>query len=124
MKVKNIVVEVKSIEDTLKEAKDVMEKIKKGRSIEKKESISFRNIDVMRKVLTNKRLQLIKTIKKYKPNSIYELAKIVGRDAKSVNIDVKVLYKLGMIGLKKTDKKRENITPTVEYNEIDIAIAV
>ncbi|MEK6868583.1 MAG: hypothetical protein AABX74_00010 [Nanoarchaeota archaeon] len=124
MKVKNIVVEVKSVEDTLKEAKGVMEKIKKGRSIEKKESISFRNIDVMRKVLTNKRLQLIKTIKKYKPNSIYELAKIVGRDAKSVNIDVKVLYKLGMIDLKKTDKKRENITPTVEYNEIDIAIAV
>ncbi len=124
MKVKNIVVEVKSVEDTLKEAKDVMEKIKKGGLIGKKESISFRNIDVMRKVLTNKRLQLIKTIKKYKPNSIYELAKIVGRDAKSVNIDVKVLYKLGMIDLKKTDKKRESITPTVEYNEIDIAIAV
>ena len=68
MKIKNIVVEVKSIEDTLKEAKEIMEKIEKGKSVEKEDSISFKNIDVMRKVLTNKRLQLIKVIKKYKRN--------------------------------------------------------
>ena len=124
MKVKNIVVEVKSVEDTLKEAKEVMGKLKKGKLVEKKESISFKNIDIMRKVLTNKRLQLIKTIKKFKPKSIYELAKIVDRDTKSVNIDVKVLNKLGMLDLKRTDKKRENIVPIVKYEEIDIAIAI
>lgn len=124
MKVKNIIVEVKSIEDTLKEAKSIMEELQKGRLVGKKESISFGNIDVMRKVLTNKRLQLIKAIKKYSPQSIYELARIVDRDPKSVNIDIRVLNKLGMIGLKRTDKKRENIIPTVKYDEIDIAIAV
>ena len=124
MKIKNIVVEVKSIEDTLSEAKKIMEKLEKGIGVEKKESISFRNVDVMRKVLTNKRLQLIKSIRKHKPQSIYELAKIVGRDPKSVNIDIMVLNKLGMIDLKRTDKKRENIVPKVNYEKIDIAIAV
>lgn len=124
MKVKNIVVEVKSIEDTLKEVKEVMKNIKEGKLVKKKESISFNNIDIMRKVLTNKRLELIKTIKKYKPKSIYQLAKIVKRDSKSVNIDLKILSKLGMVDLKSKERGRENIVPSVDYEEIDVTIAI
>ena len=124
MKVKNIVVEVKSIEDTLKEVKEVMGKIKEGKLVKKKESISFNNIDIMRKFLTNKRLELIKAIKKYKPKSIYQLAKIVKRDSKSVNIDLKILSNLGMVDLKSKERGRENIVPSVDYEEIDVAIAI
>ena len=121
MKIKNIVVEVKSVEDTLKE---VMGKIKGGKSVKKKESISFSNIDIMRRVLTNKRLELIKAIKKYKPKSIYQLAKIVNRDSKSVNLDIRLLSKLGMVDLMPRENGRENIIPTVDYEEIDVAIAI
>lgn len=124
MKVKNIIIEVKSIEETLNEAKEVMEKLKKGQLVKKKESVSFNNVDVMRKVLTNKRLELIKAIKKYKPKSIYELAKIVNRDSKSVNVDLKILNNLGMVDLKSTERGRENIVPSVDYGEIDVAIPV
>ena len=124
MKIKNIVVEVKSIEETLKEVKEIMGAIKKGKSVKKKESISFNNIDIMRKVLTNKRLGLIKAIKKYKPKSIYQLAKIVKRDSKSVNLDLKILSNLGMVDLKSEEKGRENIVPKVDYEEIDVAIAI
>ena len=124
MKIKNIVVEVKSIEDTLKEVKEVMGKIKEGKLVKKKESISFNNIDIMRKFLTNKRLELIKAIKKYKPKSIYQLAKIVKRDSKSVNIDLKILSNLGMVDLKSKERGRENIVPSVDYEEIDVAIAI
>ena len=124
MKIKNIVVEVKSVEDTLKEAKEVMVKIKEGKLVKKKESISFNNIDIMRKVLTNKRLELIKAIKKYKPKSIYQLAKIVKRDSKSVSVDLKILSNLGMVDLKSKEKVRENIVPSVDYEEIDVAIAI
>ena len=124
MKVKNIVVEVKSIEDTLKEVKEVMGKIKEGKLVKKKESISFNNIDVMRKVLTNKRLELIKAIKKHKPKSIYELAKMVKRDSKSVNVDLKILSNLGMVDLKSKERGRENIVPSVDYGKIDVAITI
>lgn len=124
MKVKNINIEVKSIEETLNEAKEVMEKMREGQLVKKKESISFSNIDIMRKVLTNKRLELIKTIKKYKPKSIYQLAKIVKRDSKSVNVDLKILSNLGMVDLKSREKGRENIVPRVDYEEIDVAIPV
>ena len=124
MKVKNIFIEVKSIEDTLKEVKEVMEKIREGKSIKKNESISFNNIDIMRKILTNKRLELIKVIKKHKPKSIYQLAKIVKRDSKSVNVDLKILSNLGMVDLKSKEKGRENIVPRIDYEEIDVAIAI
>ena len=124
MKVKNIVVEVKSIEDTLKEVKEVMGKIKESKSIKKKESISFNNIDIMRKFLTNKRLELIKAIKKYKPKSIYQIAKIVKRDSKSVNVDLKILSNLGMVDLKSKERGRGNIIPSVDYEEIDVAITI
>ena len=124
MKIKNIVVEVKSVENTLKEAKEVMEKLKEGKVVKRKETISFKNINVMRKVLTNKRIQLIKEIKDHKPASIYELAKLVKRDAKSVNTDLKVLSRLGMVDLKKTKKDRINIIPSVNYEKIDVAIAI
>ena len=124
MKIKNIVVEVKSVEETLKEVKEVMENIKEGKLMNKKESVSFDNIDIMRKVLTNKRLKLIKAIKKYKPKSIYQLAKIVKRDNKSVNVDLKILSNLGMVDLKSAEGGRENIVPSVDYEEIDVAIAI
>ena len=124
MKIKNIVVEVKSIEDTLKEVKEVMGKIREGKLVKKKESISFNNIDVMRKVLTNKRLELIKAIKKHKPKSIYELAKMVKRDSKSVNVDLKILSNLGMVDLKSKERGRENIVPSVDYGKIDVAITI
>jgi len=124
MKVKNIVVEVKSVEDTLKEVKEVMGKIKEGKPLKKKESISFNNIDIMRKFLTNKRIELIRAIKKHKPKSIYQLAKIVKRNSKSVNLDLKILSNLGMVDLKSEEKGRENIIPSVNYEEIDVAIAI
>ncbi|MBI1935841.1 hypothetical protein HYS31_05360 [Candidatus Woesearchaeota archaeon] len=124
MKIKNIAVEIKSVEDTLKEAKGVMEKLKEGKSVSKKESISFSNIDIMRKALTNKRLELIKAIKRYKPKSIYQLAKIVERDSKSVNADLKLLNNLGMVDLKPQERGRENIVPRVEYQKIDVAIPI
>lgn len=124
MKIKNIVVEIKSVEDTLKAVKEIMGKIKEGKSVKKKESISFNNIDIMRKFLTNRRLELIKVIKRHKPKSIYQLAKIVNRDSKSVNTDLKLLSDLGMVDLKSKDKGRENIVPSVDYEKIDVAITV
>ena len=124
MKIKNIVVEVKSVEDTLKEVREVINKIKEGKPVKRKESISFNNIDIMRKVLTNKRLELIKAIKRYKPKSIYQLAKIVKRDSKSVNTDLRILSNLGMVDLKSEENGRENIVPSVDYGEIDVAIAI
>lgn len=107
MKVKNVTVRIKSLEDVFEEAKDVMKRLEKGEKVKKHEGISFENLDVMRKVLTEERLRILKTIKKEHPTSIYQLAKILGRDMKNTFDDVQYLAQAGFIELKKTKEGRE-----------------
>lgn len=124
MKVKNVTVRIKNLEDVFEEAKDVMKRLEKGEKVKKHEGISFENLDVMRKVLTEERLRILKTIKKEHPTSIYQLAKILGRDMKNTFDDVQYLTQAGFIELKKTKEGREKATPLVKYDKILLEIPV
>lgn len=124
MKVKNVTVRIKSLEDVFEEAKDVMKRLEKGEKVKKHEGISFENLDVMRKVLTEERLRILKTIKKEHPTSIYQLAKILGRDMKNTFDDVQYLAQAGFIEIKKTKEGREKATPLVKYDKILLEIPV
>lgn len=124
MKVKNVMIRIKSLEDVFEEAKDVMKRLEKGEKVKKHEGISFENLDVMRKVLTEERLRILKTIKKEHPSSIYQLAKILGRDMKNTFNDVQYLAQAGFIELKKTKEGREKATPLVKYDKILLEIPV
>lgn len=124
MKVKNVTVRIKSLKDVFEEAKDVMKRLEKGEKVKKHEGISFENLDVMRKVLTEERLRILKTIKKEHPSSIYKLAKILGRDMKNTFDDVQYLAQAGFIELKKTKEGREKATPLVTYDKILLEIPV
>ncbi len=124
MKVKNVTVRIKSLEDIFEEAKDVMKRLEKGEKVKKHEGISFKDLDVMRKVLTEERLRILKTIKKEHPASIYELAKILGRDMKNTFDDVQYLAQAGFIEIEKTKEGREKATPHVNYDRILLEIPV
>ena len=80
MKVKNIKIAIKSDKELFNEIKEVWNKLEKGEKVKKHEGISFANLDVMRKALTEERLRILKVIKKKHPSSIYALAKILERD--------------------------------------------
>ncbi|OHC07884.1 MAG: hypothetical protein A2545_03730 [Planctomycetes bacterium RIFOXYD2_FULL_41_16] len=124
MRVKNVTLRIKSLEDVIKEAKGVMERLEKGEKVKKHAGISFANLDVMRKVLTEERLRILKTIKKDHPSSIYELAKILKRDIKNTFDDVQYLAEVGLVELKKSKVGREKITPLVNYDKILLEIPV
>lgn len=102
MKVKNIKVTIKSDEDIFKEVKDVVDRIERGDKVKKHESISFDSIDAMRKVLTKKRLKVLRTVKKEHLASVYELAIKLKRDIKNTFNDVQFLAETGLLELKKT----------------------
>ena len=91
MKVRNIKIAIKSDEEIFKEVKEVMEKIECGERVKKHEGISFDSIDSMRKVLTEERLRVLRTVKKEQPASVYELAKSLKRDIKNTFNDVQFL---------------------------------
>ena len=76
------------------------------------------------KVMTDKRLEILRMIKKKHPSSVYELAKILKRDAKNVTQDLEYLKDIGLVEIKKTKEKKELTIPEVNYDKIDLQIAV
>lgn len=122
MKLKQIEIEISSIHESLDRAAEVMEKISRGEPVKARRILSFTTLDLMRKFLTPERLKLMGIIRRQKPKSIYALAKLAKRDAKSVNTDVKVLADLGVVGLRKVKAKRNKYIPTVSFDKINVAI--
>ena len=59
--------------------------------------ISFANAELLWKVITPKRWQVLRVLTGAGPIAIRELARRVGRDVKSVHGDVQVLLKAGVI---------------------------
>ena len=124
MKVRDIRISIKSKEDLFNEVKGVWKKLEKGESMKRHEEISFENTEAMRKILSEERLRILKTIKKEHPKSIYELSKLLKRDIKNTFDDVQFLAQLGLIELKKTREGREKTTPKVNYDRILLEIPV
>ncbi len=124
MKIKNIKIGIKSLEDNLNEFAAVWKKLENKEKVDKHEALYFESIDALRSVLTNKRIEILRTIKKQKPGSIYELAKILNRDLKNVSEDVKLLAELGFVTLEKVKTDRKRTVPTVDYGEITMEIGI
>jgi len=121
MKVKKVKIGIKTTKEFLDEARDVMERVIKGEKVKKTTGIYFENLSDMRKVLTEKRLEVLKTIKDKHPESIYRLAKMLHRDIKNVIQDVEYLHNIGFVELEKTEEKT---IPKVKYEKILLEIAV
>src|SRR4030067_2199124 len=114
MKVKRIDIGIKRLEDSLRDFVQVWKNIETGKRVRKEKGTYFDSIDDMRAVLTNNRLMILKAIRENKPKSVYELSKILRRNLKNVNEDLRLLAEIGLVTLEatKTDKKR--ITPHVD----------
>jgi len=125
MKIRKIKVVIQPDEEFWKELRQDMKRIDKGeRKLIREESIVFHSIDQFRKVMTNKRIELLKVIKHKKPESVYELAKLVTRSVDNVNNDVRFLEQLGFIETEKMRKGRHKLTPSVDFDKIEIELSI
>lgn len=124
MKVKKIDIGIKGLKESLRDFAETWKKLESGKKVKKEEGIYFDSIDTMRAVLTNNRLLILKTIKAYHPQSVYELAKILERDLKNVNQDLKMLAEIGLVALEKAEKDKKRVIPHVDYNKILLEIPV
>jgi predicted transcriptional regulator len=124
MRVKKIDIGIKGLKESLRDFAETWKKIESGKKVKKEEGIYFDSVDTMRAVLTNNRLLILKTIRKHKPHSVYELAKILGRDLKNVNQDIKLLADIGLVTLEKTNTDKKRIVPHVDYGKILLEIPV
>lgn len=124
MKAKRIDIGIKDLKESLKDFSEAWRRLESGRRIKREEGLYFDSIDTMRSVLTNNRLLILKTIRKNEPGSVYELAKLLNRDLKSVNQDLKLLSEIGLVTLEKLETERKRVIPRVDYGKILLEIAV
>jgi len=79
------------------------------------------DISNLRQLLSNERAKMIHVIKTKQPDSIYKLAKILGRDFKAVRQDIRLLEHFGLIELISSIKNsRERLTPVIDADKLVI----
>ncbi|MFH1917327.1 MAG: hypothetical protein ABIJ21_08760 [Nanoarchaeota archaeon] len=101
MKTKKFVIEIKPLEESLRDFAQAFGKTRKDR-LPESSGVSFSDIETFRKFFSRRRLELLKAIRKENPKSIYQLAKQVDRGYKNVHDDINLFKELGLI--KTTDK--------------------
>jgi predicted transcriptional regulator len=124
MKVKKIDIGIKALGESLKDFADTWRSLEAGHKVRKHKGIYFDSVDNMRAVLTNNRLLILKAIREHKPKSVYELAKILGRDLKNVKQDLKLLSDIGLVTLERRETDKRRRIPHVDYSKILLEIPV
>ena len=89
---KTVTLDVRTLADTLSDAVTAMETLTPTEP-----RISFETPELLWKVLTAKRWDIIKALTGAGPVSIREVARRVGRDVKAVHGDVHALFLAGLI---------------------------
>ena len=77
------------------------------------------SMEAMLKVMTRSRFEAFAAVVENRPNSVYELAKVLDKDQGNVLRDVKSLESLGLVKLKPVkDGDRERLMPVPLYDKI------
>jgi len=125
IKTKELKLYIEDTADFKKKIKAELQDIDKGKAKKLREdSVSFQSLDQLRKFLTPKRLELLRTVRHKKPSSIYELAKLVSRTPENVNTDIKFLKKLGFVEVTKVKELRKKSVPEVSYDKMTLEISM
>ena len=68
-----------------------------GRKLDRLRVLSLEDLPLLLKILTPARWELVDRLREVGPLSIYQLAKLLGRDYKNVHTDVSALARIGVI---------------------------
>ncbi|MGE0175278.1 MAG: hypothetical protein AB7T49_21020 [Oligoflexales bacterium] len=118
MKPKKAKIVVQSIDDIKQEWKKALKG--KVRSTQKDDEVIVTGLDTVAKIFSKTRMEILQAIITQKPQTIYELAKMVNRDFKNVHSDVQFLYDVGLIKLKEASEGRRGLKPVAKYSGIEL----
>src|SRR3989339_973759 len=114
---KKLVVSLKNSSEVMDDFKKALKKAKAKKIKEPHYEISFDSRERFEKFARN--IFILSAIIAYKPNSVYELAQLMGMDLSNLNKIIIFLEEAGAISVKrKVVDGREVKTPTVDYSEI------
>jgi len=105
-----------------KALREALRRVARGDRAPREPGLYFESVEELRRVLTEKRLELLLAIGRHRPASVHELAGLLGRDYKNVSTDVTLLERLGLVKLEAHRGKGRAQAPTVPYDEIHVTI--
>ncbi len=121
MKARHIKIGIKSWEDNQRELKDVFHQVGKGRNPPTEETLYFRDVSTFRRCLTPQRLDLLWVTAEGHPQSVRELAAVLGRDPTDVQEDLDYLASVGLIEFRARGPRRKTKVPVVPYDRVDLS---
>ncbi len=124
MRLKMVKIGIKSVKEVLEDFVKTGEAIERGEKVKKEKGVYFESIEGFRKALTPKRLELLHLIKEKHPKSLQELSRLANRDMKSIVTDIEILEGLDLIDMKRRKEGRRESEPKVNYDAIELLVAV
>ncbi|HLE48086.1 MAG TPA: HTH domain-containing protein [Candidatus Thermoplasmatota archaeon] len=103
---------------------NVIRAVDAGRPMRPKAVLGFDSLESLRKFLTPQRQLLYRVLKRKQPQSVYELAKMLGRDRKAVAEDLKVLQEMMLVRFRTTvHNGRARLQPVLTHKRLVIEFA-
>jgi predicted transcriptional regulator len=124
---KTVSFSIRPFSDVKDDFAKTFEAVRSGRRIPKgpREEVGLTSIEAARNFLTRERLALLRAIRTHRPDSLYELAKIVDRDFKNVQEDIRLLERHGLVRIAKEFRGKRTVkVPRVPFQEIALKIAI
>jgi predicted transcriptional regulator len=122
MSARRLNIGVRASAERSKALREAVRRVARGDCSSQNAGLYFETVAELRKILTEKRLELLLTIARHRPASVNELAGMLERDYKNVSTDIALLERLGLVKLNARVGKGRAQTPTVPYDEIQVTI--
>lgn len=122
MSLRQLNIGIRSAAARSKALREAVRRAARGDRTAQEPGLYFESVGELRRILTEKRLELLLAITRHRPPSIHELAGLLGRDYKNVSTDIVLLERLGLVKLESGAGKGRTRKPTVPYDEIHVMI--
>ena len=119
-------IKIRSVDDVMDDFRKAFKAAESNRRVRRREGVYFTSIEAARNLLTPNRLALLRAVRSKRPGSIYELAKVVGRDLKNVQDDLRLLERYGLVRMTNGTRsgKRKVRVPKALFDQIELKIAI
>jgi predicted transcriptional regulator len=123
---KTLTIQIKSADDASEGLREANDPVEADRRLTRREGVYVTSIAAARNLLTHNRLALLRTIRNKRPGSIYELAKLIGRDLKNVQDDLRLLETYGLVRMANGTRagNRRVRVPQAVFDQIALKIAI
>lgn len=114
MSLKALNIIFKELDDLFSEMNEAIES--NSELVEKKDTLTFDSPKTWRSFMSNQKLEILTAIARLHPESVYGLAKQLGRASQHVLKDCRELETFGFINLAETQSARNSLRPELKFD--------